>query len=69
VKENEVLDKALGILNDALDGKTVDPLSLQTAVQMTQFFWSSVYSERVREKQIVDALRNKWSDSIDDETK
>ena len=63
--ETNVLDKALQILNDALDGEVVNPVALDVAVRMTQFFWSAVYAERERERQITESLRHKWEDSID----
>lgn len=62
--EDKVLDKALSILTDSLDGKFVDPNALDTAIRMTQFFWSSVYAERERTRQIEEAFRNKWEDEI-----
>ncbi len=66
MKEKEVLDKALAILDDALNGKVVDPNALSTAISMTQFFWSSVYSDRAREAQITEALKDKWAEEIKD---
>lgn len=65
--EETVLDKALSVINEALDGKVVNPVALNTAISMTQLLWSSVYAERVRVNQITEALRHKWSDTIPDE--
>ncbi|MET0753609.1 MAG: hypothetical protein ABWZ66_09555 [Pyrinomonadaceae bacterium] len=64
-KETDVLDKVLQVLFDALDGKVVNPAALDVAIRMTQFFWSTVYAERERERQITESLRHKWEDSID----
>lgn len=65
ISETEILDKALTVLSEALDGKVVNPDALDTAIRMLQFFWSSVYSDRARERQMIEALRNKWSDTIE----
>jgi hypothetical protein len=64
--ESEVLDKALSVLNNALEGKVIDPGALDTAIRMTQFFWSSVFAERVRERQITENLKNKWENTIEE---
>jgi len=64
--EGEILDKALQVLDDALDGKVVDPNALDTAIRMLQFSWSSVFAERAQKRQIEEALRHKWDDSLND---
>lgn len=64
MKEEQVLDKALDILDAALNGQIVDPNALQTAQTMTMMFWSTVYQERLKKVQIKDALREVWADEI-----
>lgn len=66
MKEEEILDKALNVIDDALSGRVIDPNALDTAIKMTQFFWMSVYSEKIKQEQIKDALRNDFSEEIKD---
>lgn len=66
MKENEILDKALGIIDEALSGRVIDPNALQTAISMTQLMWTSVYSERVKQDQMRAALRETWEQEIKD---
>lgn len=69
VTESDVLDKALRIIDEALDGKVVNPDALETAIRMLQFCWSSILAERARDRQITESLRHKWDDSIEREDK
>lgn len=64
MKEEDILMKALGVLNDALDGKIINPVALQCAESMTIMLWSSVYQERLKKEQIKDALREVWAEEI-----
>ena len=66
MKEEEILLKALGVLNEALDGRVVNPTALRTAESMTIMLWSSVYQEKLKKEQIKDALREVWDEKIKD---
>ena len=67
MKEEEVYLKALDVLNDALDGRTVNPVAVSTANSMFLMLWSSVHQERVKSQQIKDALRDVWDEKIEEE--
>lgn len=65
MKENDVYLKALSVLNDALDGKTVNPVAVSTATSMFIMLWSSIHQERLKETQIKDALRETFAEFIE----
>jgi hypothetical protein len=66
VKEDDVYLKALGVLDAALDGKTVNPIALSTAISMFSMLWMSVHSERLKKEQIKDALREVWEETLEE---
>jgi hypothetical protein len=62
--EEEVYFKALGVLNDALDGRTVNPVAVDTAVRMLSFLWNSIYAEHLKRQEIRQKLREEFPDTI-----
>lgn len=64
MEEEKVYLKAISILNDALDGKNINPIALATANQMFLMLWSRIYEERLKKEQIKDALREVWEETI-----
>ena len=66
MKEDDVYLKALGVLDAALDGKTVNPIALSTAISMFSMLWMSVHSERLKKEQIKDALREVWEETLEE---
>jgi hypothetical protein len=66
MKDEEVYVKALDVLNDALDGKTVNPVAVSTATNMLAFVWSAVYQERLKREQIKDAIRESFDEYLNE---
>lgn len=51
MKEEEIYEKALSVINEALDGNIVNPSAVSTANSMLMMLWSSIYSERIRREE------------------
>lgn len=66
MKEEQVYIKALEVLNDALDGKSVNPVAVSTATSMFLMLWSSIHQERIKKEQIKEALREVWDETIEE---
>lgn len=66
MEEENVYLKALTVLNDALDGKTVNPVAVSTATNMFMLLWSSIHQERLKDNQIKDALRETFAEFIEE---
>lgn len=66
MKEEEVYLKSLDVLNDALDGKTVNPVAVSTATSMFTFMWSSIYQERLRREDSKQALRETFAEFLEE---
>lgn len=64
MKEEDVYLKALSVLDDALDGKTVNPVAVSAANGMFVMLWASVHQERLRREEIKQKLREEFPDEI-----
>ena len=64
--ENNVYLKALGVLNDALDGKTVNPVALRTAETMFISLSPAIYQERLKREDIKQAMRETFAEFIEE---
>lgn len=62
--EEEVYLKAINVLNDSLDGKSVNPNAVVTATSMFTFLWSSIYQERLKRETIKDAIRETFDEFL-----
>lgn len=66
MKEEEIYLKALDVLNESLDGRSVNPNALATANNMFYMLWASVHQERVKKEQMKEALREVWDEKLEE---
>ncbi len=64
--EEDIYLKAMSVLNDALDGKTVNPVAVSTANGMFMMLWSYIYQERLKREDIKQSMRETFAEFIEE---